>query len=114
MAGCAPLKTDDNAPPASNLPVSSPLPTAKALPAGQKLPLGQALFEANCLVCHSPGSMPRGIDTLVKHSRRFASADAFAGYLRHPGLGMPAFTPDQLSEAEIQQLYAYVQREYGQ
>ena len=53
------------------------------------------------------------MDVSVKQSTRFVSQAAFLAYVRHPGLGMPAFSPEQLSDEELQQLYTYLKKEYG-
>jgi mono/diheme cytochrome c family protein len=106
LAGCAPASVVS---PLSKEPVSSP---AVASEPNRAQNASKSVFESNCLVCHAVGSA-RSMDVLVKRSPRFLSEAAFLAYLRHPGLGMPAFSPEQLSDDELQQLYSFLKKDYG-
>ncbi|MEB3206988.1 MAG: c-type cytochrome [Vampirovibrionales bacterium] len=106
LAGCSPASVVS---PLSKEPVSS---SAVASEPHRQQNGSKSVFESSCLVCHAAGS-PRGMDVLVKQSARFSSQAAFLAYVRHPGLGMPAFSPEQLSDEELQQLYTYLKKEYG-
>ena len=105
LAGCAPSTSFSSSTSLSQEPIDSTPETSSGQPS-------ESLFETHCLVCHSTGSM-RGMDVLVKRSPKFASEQAFLKYLRHPGLGMPTFGPEQLSDADIQQLYVSLKKDFG-
>jgi mono/diheme cytochrome c family protein len=67
---------------------------------------GAALFVANgCYQCHGyqgqGGAAPRIAPTLYP-------LQAFVALVRHPASEMPAYSPVVLSDAALEQIYAYV------
>ncbi|MEB3246015.1 MAG: cytochrome c [Vampirovibrionales bacterium] len=72
---------------------------------------GIALFETHCAGCHMQGSL-RGMDRIVPTSPRFKSLEAFQAFIRKPSGMMPAFSPEQLSDADLNTLYTALHSEY--
>ena len=75
---------------------------------------GEALFASNCQACHPNGGNIITAQLPLKTSKYLASEQAFVGFIRAPKMpdgspgGMPAFTPDLLSDLQARDLYQYV------
>ncbi|GLU31542.1 cytochrome c [Trinickia caryophylli] len=90
-----------------------------ALPATDSVRAGQSLFVAQCLACHrlnGAGSASIGPDLGVPmNPTEYFQPAALHRYLRNPasvrdwpGRTMPGFSPDQLSDREIDLIVAYL------
>jgi ubiquinol-cytochrome c reductase cytochrome c subunit len=72
---------------------------------------GQAAFVKNgCWQCHGfqgQGSVTTSAGRVIADTA--LPADAFAGYVRHPTGGMPPFSAAILSDADLADIYAYLE-----
>jgi cytochrome c6 len=77
---------------------------------------GEQLFNQHCAACHPKGGNIINPDrTLYKNS--MASHDIntsgdIISYMRNPGLGMPAFDKQRLSDKLARQIAEYILREF--
>lgn len=80
-------------------------------------PLGKQVFAQHCAECHAPGFGHPGTQRLGwSRGERYAileqRKDLTAGYIRaivrHGLLEMPPFRPTEISEADLDQLAAYL------
>ena len=97
----------------------SALSAERVVDAGAHARSGQRLFAANCLSCHQldgegDGKIGPDLDKPMNPTAYFQGA-ALHRYIRDPasvrhwpGQQMPAFGPDRLSDAEIDDLIAYL------
>ncbi len=110
LSGCGAAATPTPLPPTSTpLPPTAP-PTATpvpptATPALEPAAEGKAIFaQQGCAACH--GEEAEGTDiapSLPGHSR-----DAVIRAVRNPRGTMPSYDPDQLSDAELEQIVAFI------
>lgn len=95
------------------------LQVSESLPAGAPEYTGLKLFVTQCLVCHrmnGAGDAAIGPDlNLPMNPTEYLSATGLHALIRDPGSvrdwparTMPGFTPDQLSDIEIEQIIAYL------
>jgi mono/diheme cytochrome c family protein len=75
---------------------------------------GQLLFTNNCTSCHPRGGNVVEAKLPLKSSKKLASLADFTAFVRSPHMpdgsagSMPAFGTDQLSDAQLGDLYKYV------
>jgi mono/diheme cytochrome c family protein len=75
---------------------------------------GEALFASNCQACHPNGGNIVVAQLPLKTSKYLAGEQAFVSFIRAPKMpdgsagGMPAFTPDLLSDQQAGELYQYI------
>src|SRR4029077_7381734 len=90
-----------------------------ALPADDPVRAGQALFVTQCLVCHKmngAGSAALGPDlNLPENPTQYFLPDPLRRYIREPaslrhwpGMQMKGFSPETLSDHEIDLIIAYL------
>jgi len=101
--------------PAAARPLPVPSPTTDDLafadPHGQDATMrGAATFLAKgCAGCHGPRGNSPGDLTIGPDRDSMASVDDFKAQLQKPDAAMPTYYPGRISDAEVQDLYAYVQ-----
>ena len=66
---------------------------------------GKQVFEQNCNACHPGGGQGAGPALKGKN----LSADRITRQVRNGGEGMPAFSPSQISDQQLNNLVQYVQ-----
>ncbi len=75
---------------------------------------GQQLFTDNCTACHPNGGNVVEATLPLKSSKKLASLADLTAFVRSPHMpdgsagNMPAFAADQLSDAQVGDIYAYV------
>ena len=78
---------------------------------------GKLVFERRCAECHGPGfghsgtqqlGWTRGVDHAVLERRSDLTAAYINLVVRNGLMEMPAFRPTEISDAELQQLDAYL------
>jgi len=82
---------------------------ALTLPTPAAAQQGQALFAAQCAACHQRDPRAPAAELAQRAPQNFA---AFARIVRNgesPSGEMPAFTTDELSDADLRALHAYLQ-----
>jgi mono/diheme cytochrome c family protein len=95
--------------------VSEPWAQAEDLPTAQQLQ-GERLFAATCQYCHAANGWAtrdlarRGEAQATIDQRADLSPGLIRGVLRHGVGNMPAFTPTDLSDAQIDALIAWLAR----
>jgi mono/diheme cytochrome c family protein len=89
-------------------------PTASSgSPLSEGATRGQAVFAADCQSCHAGGGNVIVAELPLKGSKKLASRDVFASFIRNPVMpdgsagSMPPFPADSLSDAQATDLYAY-------
>ena len=90
-------------------------PTLDSADAGTGLPgpfrpnasvlAGRQLFEVHCSGCHPGGQNRIMPNKPVLGSDELGNLQRFSHYLRNPGPGMQVFSPADLPEGQVQQLY---------
>ncbi|MFH1140587.1 MAG: cytochrome c, partial [Chloroflexota bacterium] len=86
--------------PATEVASATPTPTSWA--GADLVRLGQGAYETFCNACHPGGN--RGIGPAVRGLEK----DAFNTAVRQGRGTMPAYSPDKLSDEQLQAMYAYV------
>ncbi|MEB3287247.1 MAG: cytochrome c [Vampirovibrionales bacterium] len=72
---------------------------------------GQTVFLNQCVSCHMGAGNPRGPNDIIMRSAKLASEKAFIHYVRQPDNAMmPAFSEAQVSDDELNALYAYLKK----
>ncbi len=100
LSGCGPSK--DN----GSTEVSSTEMPATETSAVSK---GQQLFLSHCASCHQGPGNPPTPNEVVMNSMTLNQESSFQQLIRKPNSPMMrAFTPEELSNADIHELYAYV------
>ncbi len=75
---------------------------------------GQRLFTSNCSTCHPRGGNVVERSLPLKSSKKLTSLATFTAFVRAPKMpdgskgNMPAFPADQLSDAQLGDIYGYV------
>jgi mono/diheme cytochrome c family protein len=88
--------------------------TSAANTASPEFTRGRALFNASCIACHGGGGNAIVASLPLKTSAKLGTLDTFKTFVRNPTMPdgsageMPAFTPDQIKDGELVDLYAYV------
>jgi mono/diheme cytochrome c family protein/uncharacterized membrane protein len=130
MAAAAPPAAPAAAPsPAGEGPPSAPPPSAATARAAASAPTpaktgkaqtgpdaskGRELFESNCMACHADGGNAIAASLPLKTSKKLASLADFTAFVRKPSMpdgsdgGMPPFAAEDLPDAGVADLYAYV------
>ncbi|HZE21168.1 MAG TPA: cytochrome c [Desulfobaccales bacterium] len=95
---------------------SPPPQTATAAPVHREVDPGARLFEANCASCHPNGGNIIDPSLPIRGSAKLADFTRFLEFVRHPHMpneargAMPAFSPAQLSDTQVRQIYLYIIR----
>ncbi len=85
-------------------------------PATQETAAGGKIFEARCSGCHPNGGNVIRPNLPLRRAPQLASEDTFRRFLRDPRLPdgsqgpMPVFSPQTISDQDVQALYQYVQQ----
>jgi mono/diheme cytochrome c family protein len=75
---------------------------------------GQRLYNDNCSACHPNGTNIVVAQLPLKTSKKLVDLTTFTGFIRAPKMpdgtegGMPAFTPDLISDPQAGDLFAYI------
>ena len=69
---------------------------------------GEVLYNAHCAACHPCGGNLIETHHVIYHSGLTANLLIFTEWVRHPGSPMPPFTPEELSDSQIKNLYDYI------
>jgi mono/diheme cytochrome c family protein len=81
---------------------------------GEAFQRGQDTFASNCQACHGNGGNVMDASLPIKGSKRLESLTAFKAFVRAPSRSdgsageMPAFPPDMIPDAGLEDLHAYV------
>ena len=74
---------------------------------------GKAVYESvGCWACHGfsgQGANSRGIASGPRIDAKVYPREAFTQQLRHPANSMPPYTAKVLSDAQVEEIYAYLQ-----
>ena len=107
LVACAPASAPSPARTPSGPAVATPTQPATIVTPGDGTSAGRALFAAKgCATCHGAAAQG-GIGPNLKEPKR--TADAITSRVRSGGEVMPAFTPAQVSDAELQNIVAFLQ-----
>jgi mono/diheme cytochrome c family protein len=80
---------------------------------------GARLFEVRCAACHAGFGNTMDPDRPIRGSRQLADFAVFRDFVRHPRLpegsrgAMPGFTPAQISDSQMRELYQYLISQVG-
>jgi len=106
------------------LPASATAKAASASSPGQEVDpafaRGRQIFGASCQACHGNGGNAIVASLPLKSSAKLASPETLSAFVRNPHMPdgsagqMPSFPPDQLSAADLADLYVYVSRAWKQ
>ena len=73
---------------------------------------GEELFMSYCAGCHGGGGNTLVPEKPVKGSPKIGSLAVFQEFLRHPSGNMPAFSAEQIPDAQVAELYQYISQTY--
>jgi mono/diheme cytochrome c family protein len=91
---------------AQNRPGQNPAPRAQNTPAGSAQKGKDAFAAHMCATCHGPEGQGAVGPALAPPPRPLAD---FSRYVRQPAGKMPPFTPQALSDADLADIYAFLQ-----
>lgn len=91
---------------AQNRAAQTPAPRAQNAPAGNAQKGKDAFATHMCATCHGPEAQGAVGPALAPPPRAFRD---FVQYVRQPAGKMPPFTPQALSDAELTDIYAFLQ-----
>jgi len=69
---------------------------------------GSTVFRSQCQACHPNGGRAAGVGPNLSNSANAGDAGYIRNNVRNGKGAMPAFPPDQLSDAELENLVAYI------
>lgn len=69
---------------------------------------GLQIFTQNCQSCHLQGGKAAGTGPKLAGERELANANRIQRQIRNGGGGMPAFSPNQISDTDLTKLIAYL------
>ena len=91
---------------AQNRPAQNPPPRAQNVPAGNAQKGKDALSAHMCATCHGPEGQGAVGPAIASPPRPFGD---FARYVRQPAGKMPPFTAQAVSDADLADIYAFLQ-----
>jgi mono/diheme cytochrome c family protein len=109
----APVTAESTAPAAAAGSTAAGSATA-ASAASAAVTRGQKLFNGNCNSCHPRGGNVVEASLPLKTSKKLATLATFVAFVRTPSMpngsagSMPAFPADQISDAQVGDLYGYI------
>lgn len=74
---------------------------------------GELLFENHCSGCHPGGGNMQNPDKPIQGSLKLKNFETFNAFVRDPGGSMPPFSPDLISDTQVQALYQYLSKNYN-
>lgn len=77
-------------------------------PAGPEYAAGREIFRSHCSGCHPYGANIVHAENHLWNSPQLKDPRYLAGWLRQPIAPMPVFSPAELSEDQIRELFAYL------
>jgi uncharacterized membrane protein len=86
----------------------------RAPPTDPEFSGGRVLFHAHCSGCHPYGSNIVDAEYILWDNLRLAKVEYLRGWLRKPEKPMPVFSPECLSDTQVQELFGYLNRVFYQ
>ncbi len=81
----------------------------KTISGPQQYAAGQQIYASYCAACHPDGGNILDPRKPILHSELAANEDVFKTWIRNPALPMPPYSESEISDAQLKQLYDYIQ-----